>query len=324
VRWCFICPVWTFLAHLFTIAISNQLLHAMVRSYERKLPTVGSFWDLLWTAMRLHISLPRLRRTSPVLIIRAFNVVGTYGRQYSNADMVKCPRYRQFVGVFSYLLPSHLPYTTTDHGKRVAASILFHPVWNELASTARALPQTADLYELRSYLDILDGLKHKHALHNYAPLSFDWTRRLYSKPKLTQPHISVDIHSVARVDDTRPSVPVDRCATFAPAWVAPPGGVERDAEMVVGFGDDAVLNTGMLSSSDPLLIPPNGFTRAGHPTTNRTASSVLVSVPSHTKAGEDLDAELGDARLALHEAAAADGGSLVDRRLPSRMGDGKP
>jgi len=236
-----------------------------------------------------------------MLIIRVFNVVGEYGRRHSNSDQVLLLRYQQFVHDLSHQCrSSYSPHTTTDEGKRVSASILFHPVWNELASAARALLPSNPAYDqLRSHLDILEAFKAQPALRNYAPLSFDWTAQLYPDYEHAQPYITVDIDSEARVEETRPSVPVDN-PSFAAAL---PDGVEEDREEVARPGIGTVLNLGTTLSFNPLLIPPYGLTLDHISSSPYFSQSIPLSVlPARTEVNEDLLAEQGDAAaIALEE-----------------------
>ena len=304
------------------LEISRQLLHAVAQSYERKLPVATTSWDFLWNAMIVHITLPHPRHMSPILIIRVLNVVGEYGRQYSNADQAALPTYNRFFYLFSYHLALYSSFTSNDAGKRVVASILFHPAWNELASAARSLPSLPDFYRLQSTLDTLEAFKSQHALHDYAPLCFDWTGQLYPGSESSKSHISIDMDSGARVEEIQPSVPVDH----PPSAPALPDGAKEDREVVVGPGDGvtAILNLGTMSSPKSLSIPPS---ETGHHT---ISSSVLVSVPAlHTEAGEDSDVEPGYAPFVLEEVKEEEreeekvDGSSVDRRLTvSRLGDG--
>jgi len=137
-----------------------------------------------------------------MLIIRALNVVGDYWKRHSN---VKLDQYLLFVDAFSRLLLSYRPYTTTDHGRRVVASVLFHPAWDDMACAARANPPTPDFDRLRERLDVLENLKYRHVLRDYAPLSFDWTAQLYPDCEPSQPYISVEMDLEARDDEFPPS-----------------------------------------------------------------------------------------------------------------------
>ena len=106
----------------------------MVQSYESSTPVAISCWAFLWTVVRIHISIVYLPYALPTLITRALNAVKEYGRQNSIAGMVELLPYRLFLYDLSGLASLCPGYTTTDHGKRVAASIRLHPVWIDLAS----------------------------------------------------------------------------------------------------------------------------------------------------------------------------------------------
>ena len=238
--------------------------------------------------MRLHICLAHPQYTSPRLIIRAFNVVeGAFLRYSAAAEVLaQIERYLEFVHQFTHDITSHPPFATTDIGKRVVASVLFHPIWNRLKSVARGLPSRPGFDQLRNNLDTLEAFKNRHALHNYVPLSWDWTAQLYPDDEPDQPHVTVDMPPEARVE-----------------------------EEVVGRGDGtAALNVRTQGlSCNPLQIRP--YYRRGHSTvvatttvtvttiTAATTSSARVAAPARMETDEELYvAELrGDARVALHE-----------------------
>ena len=77
------------------------------------------------------------------------------------------------------------------------ASILFHPVWSELVLATRAPRVAANTpsWALEA-LDNLDRMKTEGDLHNYAPLSFDWTVAFPSDFEASQAHISVDMDTM--------------------------------------------------------------------------------------------------------------------------------
>ena len=104
--------------------------------------------------------------------------------------------YQHLVCLFPFLITSYRPYATTDHGKRLAACALFHPVWDDLVSATRALPPH-DLHSgVLESLDKLERIKSEHDLHKYAPLSFDWTAQLYRDPAPVRLHASIDMDAV--------------------------------------------------------------------------------------------------------------------------------
>jgi len=303
----------------------GQAVKGTIESVSRE--HFGVYTHSRKTSTRVYVTTPgsssRLgsRRPPPSMTMAmVLNVVGEYGRRYSNADTIGLPRYRGFVTrALPFLIASYPPYTTTDHGKRVAASILFHPVWNELASVARALPSSPDLGQLRRNLDLLEDLKNRHAFHHHAPLSFDWTGQLYpDESKPSQPHITVDMHLEVSVEETRLSVPADH----PPLAPASPDGFAEDGEGVSRLGGGAALNMGTLSTPNPLSIPPSDTRQSA------ISFSVLASLLAlHTVAGEDLGVEPGDSPFALEQDGEEGDKEKVDELsvdrhlIVSRLGD---
>jgi len=145
-----------------------------------------------------------------MLIIRALNVVGEYGKRHSIAGMAVAHQYQNFVLTLSNVLSSHLTFTGTPYGRRSVASILFHPVWSELIFATRPLHQNYLLDGVLEALDNLERLKVETNLHEDIPLSFEWTAQLYSDSEPFQPHVIVDIGPETRVEEVRPSsMPID-------------------------------------------------------------------------------------------------------------------
>ena len=136
----------------------------------------------------------------------------------------------------------------------MAASILFHPVWTELASTARQLPSNPGLEDLLNDLDTLEHLKYEHAFDKYAPNFFTWTAELYPDREPSQPHICVDMDSEVRVQESSSSSSVSvhvsrRGVSHRPSPVPTLMGidvVERNEDKAVdGRVGDAVDDTAL-------------------------------------------------------------------------------
>ena len=220
-----------------------------------------------------------------MLIIRALNVAGRE-RQNSNSFTTELHEFQIFVRDFPLLISSYRPYTTTDDGRKVVASVLFHPVWKDLVVTVRQLPQSHRVNAMCGHLDILEILKRRHAFHNHVPLSFDWTSQLYPDSEQVQPtHVSVDMYTAeARIEETL-SLPVTEGHPGLPQWgmdvvdlaldeeeavegrgieSVPDGVLKRDPTLDVDSGDaihalDAQEGEGGTAEVSPFAPLPHSF-----------------------------------------------------------------
>ena len=212
----------------------------------------------------------------------------------------------------------------------MAATIVFHPVWNELVSATRSLPPESFPGWLREALDNLDRLKDERALHEYAPLSFDWTARLYPEFEPYQPHIIVDMDSDHRMDEFPPSpvhLDIDDFRVGNPPPSIPPSTdrVELDGEGDMGPGDSAALNIKTMSTSNPSQA-------IRHDESGRSASSPSTPTSAYVDVeaseGLDVDIQEGDTRPTSQEAEERqetqkqEGGVIIDRHsIPLRDDD---
>ena len=169
----------------------TQLLHAVVQSYERNEPVDEVSWDFFWLAFGLCINTDQHFDKFYMLVIRALDVVGEF--RHPRPQMTMLGQYRHFVGRFSLLVTSYRPFTATGCGRRVVASILFHPVWNDLELTARQLPPCPDVEKLWHRLDILDGVKRMPCLREYALQLFPHIPHLYPDSEPSQSYTAVDM-----------------------------------------------------------------------------------------------------------------------------------
>ena len=197
--------------------------------------------------------------TSLMLVVRAFDVIQKYGTQFSYSHITRLDQYWLFVHELAVVLTSFRRYTTTDHGKRVAATYLFHPAWNRLVLATRAqAAYTPDL--VLESLDVLEHLKDTHAFHKYVPLSFDWTAPLrYPDSDPFQAHISIHMDVMgSEIGGFFPIVPA----------LSPPDLVERDGEDTVGPADDGTISIveeteHRIPISDSFSVPVSVHTEIG-------------------------------------------------------------
>jgi len=176
-----------------------------------------------------------------MLITRVLDVVRQVTIRDSAEPMTGLSQYNIFVADLSRMLSIYPIYTTTDHGEKLSAAILFHPVWNELASAARAV-QSSDprLDQLRIDLDTLEDIKNRRAsLREHTPLPLNGPAQSQSKPG--QPHISVDMEPIES-----PPAALDGSKTDHPPFVPP---VVTDAKTVADAMEKAFE---VLGDGDPV------------------------------------------------------------------------